>query len=374
MSISIAVLGGGRSPEYGVSLISAAEVCKGYLDRGNRVLPVWIDRNGEAHLCEEMQGGARLEAPDLERRGRAVRPFPVSEAFRALKARGVDLVFPALHGPFGEDGFIQTLLEAAGLRYVGSGSCASALGMSKRRSRLLFRGAGLPVAPGLEPRPAFCREARASDLLAALERAGIGFPLFLKTDRSGSSLGVARIEEPDALEEALLQARRDPEGWVVEAEIRGLELTCAVLGHAEGPLEALPVVEIRPRGRRFFDFEAKYDSGKVEELCPAPSIDAATERAVRGLAIRAHEVLGCRGFSRSDFILGPEGPVLLETNTIPGLTPESLLPKAARAAGLEFEMLLERLAREELDRPHAEQGAGAARVSEKTGGGSAHAG
>ncbi len=347
MQLRIAVLGGGESPEHEISLVSAAEVVRGYLDLGARVLPVYLDREGGFHLLEERSGPGRFSARDLAEEGRRRRRLRIGAALDALAGRGVDLVFPALHGPRGEDGFVQTHLEGAGLPYVGSGPLASALGMSKSRSRLVFLGAGLPVARGLVPRAEECRRLTPDEVEAWCREEGLDYPLYLKTDDSGSSLGVHRVRDRESLERALADVRRRGRGWILEEEVRGIECTCAVLGDAGGPLEALPVVEIRPKKKdAFFDYETKYDPQLVEELCPAPSLDAAAERAVRALAVRAHEVLGCRSLSRSDFILSGENPILLETNTMPGLTPQSLLPKAAKAAGLSFTRLLERLARE----------------------------
>jgi len=337
------VLGGGISAEHDVSLVSATEVLKALAVRGYRSLPVWIDPSGSWHLIAEGAGAEGWTAEKLRALGQSVESRPATLGAHALLGRGVGVVFPALHGKGGEDGRMQALLEVAGLRYVGSDSTASALGMSKLLSRLAFLGAELPMAPAFLPSRAEARTLTASALATRVATLGLQYPLFLKEDQSGSTLGVERVAAPGELAVALARVREFGDYWLLEQGIAGVEVTCGVIGNSGGPLRALPPVEIRPRHSSFFDYASKYDSGATEEVCPPRSLGARACRRIQGRALAAHEVLGCRGFSRTDMIvtLPEEEPVLLETNTIPGLTPASLLPKEAKAVGLAFEDLIE---------------------------------
>ena len=340
----IAVLAGGRSPEHEVSLRSGAAVLAGLAERGFSTLPVLIARDGRWHVGQP--GKSDLLALAATSPGRNA-----LEGMLQLKGSGIYLVFPALHGRGGEDGSVQTLCQEAQLPCVGSGPLASALGMSKIRSRHAFLGAGLPMAKAYIPEPEARQTTPASvHLERILQTARLELPLFLKADSSGSSLGVERITHQGAFAPALERVRSlDPE-WLVEEEITGIEVSCAILGNCGSKLVPLPPVEIRPLTSRFFDYAAKYDPGATLELCPATSLTPDEIGLVQDLAIRAHEVLGCRGVSRSDMILAQDGPYLLETNSIPGLTKDSILPKACRAGGLSFEDFLARLVALALDR------------------------
>ena len=336
-------LGGGTSPEHDVSLVSASQVCNALRSRGHEVVPAWVAPGGTWHLVNDDRRpwcGDRLRGE-----GRHAPARHAFEALAALRRRKVDLVFPALHGRFGEDGRVQALLEAAGLVHVGSRHSASALGMSKRRSRSCFVGVGIPMAPAFVPTPREARELSAEAVARRVEELGLQYPLFLKEDSCGSSLGVERIDKAEDLDGALDRSRQLGPEWVLEEGVEGIELTCAVLGNCGSDLRALPAVEIRPRKRRFFDYAAKYDANETDELCPAPSLDPDLAAETARLAIAAHEALGCSGLSRTDMMLGGRELRVLETNTMPGLTPESLLPKAAAAGGLDFGQLCEELCR-----------------------------
>ena len=343
MRLKVAVLGGGASPEHDVSLVSASQVCNALRARGHEVLPVWIAPGASWHLVDDDRRdwcGQRLRAE-----GRHVPARHAFDALASLRRRGVNVVFPALHGRFGEDGRVQALLEAAGLVHVGSHHSASALGMSKRRSRACFLGVGLPMPPAFVPNPREARELDAPKIAQRIADLGLSYPLFLKEDSCGSSLGVERIECADDLEAALERARELGPEWVLEQGVEGIELTCAVIGNSGGELRALPAVEIRPKRRRFFDYAAKYDANETDEICPAPSLDDELAKRVAQLAVTAHEALGCSGLSRTDVMLKGRDLSVLETNTMPGMTPESLLPKAAAAGGLDFGQLCEELCR-----------------------------
>ncbi|MCL4352526.1 MAG: ATP-grasp domain-containing protein, partial [Firmicutes bacterium] len=184
----------------------------------------------------------------------------------------------------------------------------------------------------------------------------LGYPVVVKPNTGGSSVGVAMAEERDQLVDALQLARRFGVDVMVEEKLSGKEVTCAVLEELDGSVRALPVIEIVPKAGAFFDFQSKYADGGADEICPAP-LDPDTADLVQKMAIAAHEALGCEGFSRTDLFLTPRGPVVLEVNTIPGMTPNSLLPKAARAAGISFEDLIDHLVRLALSRSRSDHNA-----------------
>lgn len=282
-------------------------------------------------------------------------------AIAELAARA-DFVFLALHGRLGEDGTIQGLLDALGLPYQGSGVMASAIAMNKVRSKSVYAELGIPQARWLDwrhlgdgrwQRGNAARHAeRGLEALTELELAQIccaelGEDLVLKGASQGSTLGLAMVQGQPAFAPALREVAPYDDEILVEERIRGLEVTASVLG-GSAPL-ALPLVEIRPRTRDVFDYEAKYTPGATDEICPA-RIPADLTAAVQHLALRAHHGIGCEGASRSDFILRDGQPYILETNTLPGLTEGSLLPQAARAAGIMMPVLLDRLVSDGLQR------------------------
>ncbi|OQX14355.1 MAG: D-alanine--D-alanine ligase [Desulfobulbaceae bacterium A2] len=253
----------------------------------------------------------------------------------AAEAAEIDVAFILLHGPMGEDGTVQGFLELLGIPYQGSGVLGSALAMDKHLAKTLYRLHGLPVAPWMlvesgatMDAAAICRELR--------------LPLVVKPASQGSSLGMSLVRRESDLPVALAKALALDSRVLVEEFVRGREITVGVLGNAE--LIALPLVEIIPGEQyEFFDYEAKYKQGASRELCPAPVPQSVVERA-QSYGVEAHRALRLRGYSRTDMILRDGGElVLLETNTIPGMTPTSLLPQAARAHGLEFGALLDRL-------------------------------
>ena len=326
MSYRVAVLGGGVSPEHEVSVRSADRVAAALEARGHAITRVHIERDGTWVLD-------------------ATRRLPALVAMHEL-ASVADCVFPALHGRGGEDGLVQALADAASLPCALSGLRASSIGMSKTLTRACLVGAGLPMARALTPSRLQSRTLDADAVVDLATRAGLKLPWFLKEEDSGSSLGVERIARAEDVGPALERVAKLGPHWLIEEGVPGIEITCTVLGNAGGQLEALPVIEIRPRVAAFFDYEAKYDANATDELCPAPSLDAKTTQYVQDLALRTHDLLGCRGLSRTDMIVADAAAlqvVILETNTIPGLTAESLVPKAARAAGMSFGDLLERL-------------------------------
>lgn len=245
-----------------------------------------------------------------------------------IKAGKIDVVFNALHGKGGEDGTVQGLLDWLGVPYTGSGVLASALAMDKAKTKLLYREHGIPTPPSLV--------IERFDKLQI--RRTLGSNIVIKPNADGSSVGVS-VNPPQSRWKKLVEARIKSEGsCMVEVFRAGRELTVGILG-----TEALPVVEIRPKNM-FFDFEAKYTPGMSIELCPAPIPSSITKKA-QELGLRAHNALGCRGYSRTDMIWGPRGLEVLETNTLPGMTETSLLPLAAKSAGIPFPKLLDRMIR-----------------------------
>lgn len=257
--------------------------------------------------------------------------------------QGIDVAFLALHGKYGEDGTLQGLLELCGIPYTGSGVLASALAMDKVMAKRVLAAEGIPVPRGVH----ITRADYAADAPAAIRRASTLIPGVVKPSKQGSSVGMSLVDSADGMAAALRLALDHDDDALVEERIFGPEITVGVLGTRE--VEALPVVEIVPK-REFFDYQAKYDPAQCDEICPA-RISAEATRAAQDLAVRAHKSLGCRGYSRTDMILGPNGPVVLEVNTLPGMTMNSLLPKAAAAAGIPFPRLLDRIVRLALERP-----------------------
>ncbi|MBP6704755.1 MAG: D-alanine--D-alanine ligase [Vicinamibacteria bacterium] len=252
--------------------------------------------------------------------------------------RAIDVAFLALHGKYGEDGTIQGLLELSGIPYTGSGVLASALAMDKVMAKRVLAAEGIPVPRGVH----VSRADLVEDGDRSLAQANALLPAVVKPSKQGSSVGMSLVDSKDAMEKALRLALDHDDEALVEERIFGAEITVGVIGSLGGRgLEALPVVEIVSK-REFFDYQAKYDPAQCEEICPARISGEAT-RAAQALAVRAHRSLGCRGYSRTDMILGPDGPVVLEVNTLPGMTMNSLLPKAAAAAGIPFPELLHRI-------------------------------
>jgi D-alanine-D-alanine ligase len=246
----------------------------------------------------------------------------------------IDAALIILHGPFGEDGTVQGLLDLLEIPYQGSGVLGSALGMNKLASKYLYEKSGLLVPPYVV--------IGQNDILnadACVQQ--LGLPLVVKPVGSGSSVGISIVKSEDSLTEAVGKAFEQDAMVLLEAFIDGIELTGGVLGNDQ--LEAFPLIEIVPsESFDFFDYEAKYTTGATNEICPARINDKMTKRA-QEIAKTAHRALFCKGYSRTDMILKDEDIYVLETNTIPGMTATSLLPQAAGKAGIPFSQLLDRL-------------------------------
>jgi D-alanine-D-alanine ligase len=299
--MKVAVLKGGSSLERIVSLRSAARVEDALWELGHEAIGIDVGR-------------------ELVSRLRAERP---------------DVVFIALHGPGGEDGTVQELLEILDLPYTGPGVAACALCMDKVAAKHEVRAAGLPTPDWAAFNATAFRELGAADTLEEIE-GRLGFPLVIKPASQGSSLGVEFASSRDEVPEALVAAFSYDDRVLLERYVKGRELAVSIL---DG--EALPVVEAIPREEDFFNFEARYEIGRTEYVCPAELGEAETR--VRELATRTYETLGCTGFARVDLMLGDDGPQVLEVNAIPGLTDTSLFPMAAEAAGIGFAQLVERI-------------------------------
>ncbi len=316
--MKVAVLQGGRSGEHDISLASARAVEGALTSLGYEPWPLVFGRLGGARW----PGGAGSFA----------------QALLALEATEVDCAVIAMHGADGEDGRIQAALELCEVAYQGSRVTSSAVALDKARTKTVYRAVGLPVAEDVVV-------AAGDDPAWSALAEQIGLPCVLKTAESGSSVGIEIIDSETQLAErgaALLATGTD--SLMVERYVTGREFTVAVLEDLDGSLRALPPVEIRPVVARFFDYTAKYTPGATDEICPAPIDDDLADHFA-ALGIAAHRALGCRHYSRTDVILceDTQTSVLLETNTLPGLTPLSLFPKAAVAAGMSFAELVRRL-------------------------------
>ncbi len=298
------------------------------------VVPVGITRDG-AWLCTEVDPEklAIVDGQLPEVAGAAETPL----ALAAAVLNSVDVVFPVLHGPYGEDGTIQGLLELAGLPYVGAGVLASAAGMDKEFAKKLMTAAGLPIGDYvvLHPRQS---EPAAEDI------ARLGFPLFVKPARGGSSIGVSRVTEASGLPAAIAAARRHDPKVIIEAGIEGREVECGVLEFPDGAVRASTIGEIRVAGVAgrddgFYDFETKYLEDVAELDVPAKVDDDAVE-LLQELAIRTFNALDCQGLARVDFFLTADGPVVNEINTMPGFTTISMYPRMWGASGVDYSTLV----------------------------------
>jgi len=358
--LRVAVLMGGPSPERDVSLASGLQVVQAADPQQYELLPYEITREGKWLPRPDL---LRLAAPG---RSPGVGAVPEAAGSTALVPHriedavgdgSVDLAFIALHGPYGEDGTIQGLLELLGIPYTGSGVLASALAMDKLRSRQVGLANGLPF-PALVVVDGGAWPGNKAEVRARVSKE-LGFPCVVKPNAQGSSIGVTIVRTAKELVPAVERALEYGEVVLVEEYLRGTELTCAILEDPKtGVPTPLPVIEIVPK-REFFDYRAKYEPGASEEIVPA-RIAPALARKVQQLAVRAHRALGCEGLSRVDMFARKGGIVLLEVNTIPGLTPGSLLPKAAAAAGLDFPELVNRIIQSALRRQrHRRRGRGA---------------
>ncbi|NUR86138.1 MAG: D-alanine--D-alanine ligase [Nonomuraea sp.] len=349
----VAVVFGGRNSEHAVSLMGAGSVLEA-IDRDKyEVIPVGIAQDGRWVLAAtgqrfQIEGG---ELPQVDATGAAI-ALPSGGAGLVAYDPGsipvelgsVDVVFPVMHGPFAEDGTIQGLLEMAGVRYVGSGVLASAVGMDKAHMKTVMAAAGLPIGKYLVVRDRDWRLDRDRVLKEAEE---LGWPVFVKPARAGSSQGISKAGNRAELEEAIEFARQHDPKVLIEAAIVGREIECAVLESLDDePAQASMPGEVRVEGgQEFFDFEAKYYPDQMSLTVPA-DIPAEAAEQLRGMAVRAFESLECEGLSRVDFFYTPEGELVFnEINTMPGFTSLSVAPQLWAASGLPYPALVDRLVR-----------------------------
>ena len=359
--IRVAVVFGGRSSEHAISCVSAGSVLRA-LDRGRYdVVPIGVAQDGRWVLEADEPDRLRITdgalpsvdatAASLVLAGDPTRRELEVHAPGDVPATlaGVDVVFPVLHGPFGEDGTIQGLLEMAGIPYVGSGVLASAAAMDKGVMKTMFAQAGLEQAPYAVITDRDWRRRR-DDVLA--EVGALGLPVFVKPARAGSSLGITKVTAADDLVAAIDEARRHDPRVVVEAAVEGArEIECGVLVDPDGEPQASVCAEIVVHGaHEFYDFEAKYLDDAADLVVPA-DLPADVAARVRELSLRAFDALGCEGLARCDFFVTPEGRVVVnEVNTMPGFTSISMFPRVWAASGVDYPTLVDRLVADALRR------------------------
>ncbi|WP_433122080.1 D-alanine--D-alanine ligase family protein [Arthrobacter koreensis] len=360
----VAVLFGGRSSEHSVSCVTAAGVLEAIDHSKYDVVPIGIARNGQWSLVSvdpEQWSLRSASLPEITAGPESVvissdggSQELVSHAPDAMpRSLGrIDVVLPLLHGPFGEDGTLQGLLEMADIRYVGAGVLASAVGMDKHYMKVVFAAAGLSVGPY----EVITDRQWAQDADACLERASkLAFPLFVKPARAGSSMGITRVTEAAELRAAVETARQHDPKVVIEAGITGREIEVAVLqgrGHDDPRTSQPGEIAVNDGGHDWYDFEAKYVDGAAAELsCPADLPDDVTTR-VRELASVAFDAVGAEGLSRVDFFYTPDGDLVInEINTMPGFTPISMYPQMWAKSGLPYTELIDELISLALERP-----------------------
>ena len=299
-------------------------------------LKVALIMGGTSSEREVSLKSGRAVAKALEALPHAVETFdPATDLIALVQRAGeFDVALVMLHGPGGEDGRLQGLLDLVGLPYQCAGVLGCALAMDKPRAKDLFRAAGIPVAPDLVLR-------RGDPDPARRVLSELGLPVVIKPAREGSSFGISMVHQAEELAPAITAAFKLDRVILAERLLKGRELTASVVGNRE--LTALPLIEIIPGGQStFFDFTAKYTPGGSQEICPA-RVDPEITKRVQELGMAAHRALGLKGYSRTDFILTDQGPFALETNTIPGMTETSLLPQAAAAAGMDFPTFIDKL-------------------------------
>jgi D-alanine-D-alanine ligase len=316
VSRRIAVILGGRSSENPISVASARSVVSALEGAGAEVVAIEIDRSGRWQL---ESGRREIEAGDR---------LPSKEVATTLS--GVDVVFPVLHGPFGEDGTVQGLLELAGVPYVGAGVLASALCMDKDVFKAVLRDHGIPVTENITLR------------LGDEPRNPFGYPCFVKPARLGSSVGITKAHDDDELRAGVALAFEHDEKVLVERFVQGVEVEVGVLGNLT-PIASLPG-EIVVTHNEWYDYEAKYDEGEMDLLVPARITQEQIERA-QELAVRAFVAADCEGMARADLFVREDGEVLVnELNTIPGFTATSVYARLFEASGIGYAELLQRLA------------------------------
>lgn len=352
----VAVLFGGRSSEHAVSCVTAAGVLGAINKDKYEVIPIGIAKTGQWVLASADTAQWSLAATSLPE----VAPSPQTVTLAEIGGEHqlivaspnevpqelgtVDVVFPLLHGPFGEDGTIQGLLELSDTRYVGAGVLASAVGMDKHFMKVVFEAAGLHVGPYVAVTD---RQWRKDPESVRKQVDRLGFPVFVKPARAGSSMGISKVDSLDELDAAIEEARRHDLKLVIEAGITGREIECAVLEGrgTDAPRTSMPgEISVAGGTHEFYDFNAKYVEDDAASLsCPADIPEEAITR-VRELAAAAFDAVGAEGLSRVDFFYTPAGELIInEINTMPGFTPKSMYPQMWAASGLGYADLIDEL-------------------------------
>ncbi|GAB5077310.1 D-alanine--D-alanine ligase family protein [Arthrobacter sp. AD-310] len=352
----VAVLFGGRSSEHAVSCVTAAGVLGAINKDKYEVIPIGIAKSGQwvlasADTAQWSLAGSAL--PEVKPSAETVTLAEIGGDHQLIAAAPnevprelgtVDVVFPLLHGPFGEDGTIQGLLELSDTRYVGAGVLASAVGMDKHYMKVVFEAAGLHVGPYVAVTD---RQWRKDPEAVRKQVDRLGFPVFVKPARAGSSMGISKVDSLEQLDAAIEEARLHDLKLVIEAGIVGREIECAVLEGrgTDAPRTSMPgEISVAGGGHEFYDFNAKYVEDDAAALsCPADIPEEAIAR-VRELAAAAFDAVGAEGLSRVDFFYTPEGELIInEINTMPGFTPKSMYPQMWAASGLGYADLIDEL-------------------------------
>jgi len=352
--LRVALLYGGKSAEHEISLISARNIFDAMDKKKYDVVPIAIDKQGRWHLDQGarlLRAGERTKVDFADgKNAAAVRPgenaAPVLRGGAPLGA--IDVVFPVLHGPFGEDGTIQGLLKLANLPFVGAGVLGSAVGMDKDVMKRLLRDARIPIAGFL----VFSRAEQSAIRFAQVKK-NLGLPLFVKPANLGSSVGISKVSRKSEFAAAVPLAFRYDNKIIIEEGIEGREIECSVLGN-DKPVASLPgeiVVQ-----REFYSYDAKYLDDQGARLEIPARLPAKTIKEIQRTAVRAYRALCCEGMARVDFFLRPNGQVLVnEINTIPGFTKISMYPKMWEASGLSYRRLIDRLIGLALERARRER-------------------
>lgn len=354
--IRVAVVFGGRSSEHAISCVTAGSVLQAIDREKYDVIPIGIATDGRWVLEADdpsrhrITGPGQLPSVDGDRASVSLArtadgtELVVSEAAAPPRALGdVDVVFPLLHGPWGEDGTIQGLLEMSDVRYVGSGVLASAVCMDKAFMKIALQAAGLPVMPGIT---ITAREWADQEVSIHLRCEELGYPLFVKPARGGSSIGIAKAHGREELAAAIEGALAHDPKVIIEVSAEGArEIECGVLDSPDGSVEVSVPAEIRITGdHEFYDFEAKYLPEEATQLDVPAILDEETTLRMQGLAADAFRAAGCEGLARVDFFLMPDGSLVVnELNTMPGFTPLSMFPQMWAATGVPYADLVDRL-------------------------------
>jgi D-alanine-D-alanine ligase len=360
----VAVVFGGRSSEHAISCVTAGSVLQA-IDRDSYdVVPIgiapdgrWVLESGDPERLQIGQGPDQLPSVDGERAAVALTrdadatDLVVTEASRPPQTLGeVDVVFPLLHGPWGEDGTIQGMLEMAGVRYVGAGVLASAVSMDKSYMKVVLAAAGLPVLPSVT----VSRRDWSADPQGSRDRAAaLGYPLFVKPARGGSSIGISKAHDAGELDACLEEAHRHDSKALLEVSAEGArEVECGVLEALDGTPETSVPAEVRIGGEHeFYDFAAKYLPEEHTEVDIPADLPDDVAAGLRALAARAFTAVGCEGLARVDFFVMPDQSLVVnEINTMPGFTPTSMYPQMWAATGVDYPALVDRLIRLALQR------------------------